>query len=171
MVFGLFAKKEKVVEQESANEQVFVAPGTSIRYRPELIDNLKRDHKDLLGIYTEIKQAADLGKYDVVSVKLNNFRSRLQDHLLTENVHLYIYISHLMNSDALNSELIMGFRKEMDQIAKVALNFLSKYESIARDKKLQSEFGDELATVGQVLGERIQREESTLYPMYSTSLY
>jgi regulator of sigma D len=54
----------------------------------------------------------------------------------------------------------------MDGIAKVAMNFLKKYEAIGVDKELAGAFAKDFATIGQVLGARIQKEEQVLYPLY-----
>lgn len=146
--------------------QTGTAPGTGIRYSPSLIDELKRDHKQLLATYTAIKAAFDQGDYVRVSAKLAEFRIGLQGHLLTENVRFYIYLDRVHGQDEMNSDLIRGFRKEMDGIGRAALNFLKKYEMIGVDKELAGAFAKDFAEIGTVLGERIQREESTLYPLY-----
>ena len=142
------------------------APGTGIRYSPTLIDELKKDHKQLLATYMAIKASFDGGDYRTVSAKLNEFRIGLQGHLLTENVRFYIYLDRVHGQDEMNSDLIRGFRREMDGIGRTALNFLKKYETIGVDKELAGAFAKDFAEIGTVLGERIQREESVLYPLY-----
>ncbi|WP_127477826.1 hemerythrin domain-containing protein [Sulfurivermis fontis] len=167
-MFDFFKKKgeSKQDAPAAATPQYNTAPGTEIRYHPELIDQLKSDHQALLGLYGEIKAAFDEGDYAAVSQKLDAFRSGLQSHLLTENVRLYIYLDRCLANDETNSELIRGFRREMDGIAKVAMNFLKKYEAIGVDKELAGAFAKDFATIGQVLGQRIQKEEQVLYPLY-----
>lgn len=158
------AGSSRANERQAA--QAGTAPGTGIRYSPTLIDELKSDHKQLLGIYTAIQTAFDKGDYVTVSAKLNEFRIGLQGHLLTENVRFYIYLDRVHGQDEMNSDLIRGFRKEMDGIGRAALSFLKKYETIGVDKELAGAFAKDFAAIGAVLGERIQREESTLYPLY-----
>lgn len=167
-MFDFFKKKGEAKNEAPAPtaQQYNTAPGTEIRYHPELIEQLQSDHRKLLGIYGEIQQAFDAGDYALVSQKLDAFRSGLQGHLLTENVRLYIYLDRCLASDETNSDLIRGFRREMDGIAKVAMNFLKKYEAIGVDKELAGAFAKDFATIGQVLGERIQKEEQVLYPLY-----
>jgi regulator of sigma D len=146
------------------------APGTEIRYSPTLIDELKRDHQQLLAIYMAIKAHFDSGNYAGVSAKLNEFRIALQGHLLTENVRFYIYLDRVHGQDEMKSELIRGFRREMDGIGRAALAFLKKYETIGVDKDLANAFAKDFAEIGVVLSERIQREESVLYPLYVPAL-
>ena len=114
----------------------------------------------------DIKTAFEGGDYEEVAKKLVHFRSSLQAHLLTENVRLYIYLSHRLANDEINSELIHEFRREMDAIARVAMNFLKKYDTIGVDKELAGAFAKDFATIGQVLTERIEKEERVLYPLY-----
>lgn len=167
-MFGFFKKKSNSSETTEASPQaeVHTAPGTQIRYSPDLIASLQNDHQTLLGLYGEINTAFEEKRYADVSSMLTTFRSGLNAHLLTENVRLYIYLDRSLAGDATSSELIHGFRKEMDEIAKVALGFLRKYEAIGVDEDLADHFATDFATIGKVLVERIQKEESTLYPLY-----
>lgn len=170
-MFGLFKKKRNAQEEktnETAN-QYNTAPGTEIRYSPELIDLLKQDHKQLLSLYTDVQNAFERNEFAAVSEKLEKFKSNLQSHLLTENIRLYIYLDRCLANDASNSELIRGFRREMDEIAKVAMKFLNKYSAIGVDEQLAGHFAEDFATIGKVLGERIDKEENVLYPLYLPS--
>lgn len=174
-MFGLFRNKDTKTEEpqspptESQPAQVITAPGTEIRFSPTLIDELKHDHQQLLGIYTTIKAHFDQGDYVAVSQQLNDFRYGLHSHLLTENVRLYIYLERMLGHDEMNSDLIRGFRREMDGIGKTALNFLKKYEAIGVDKELAVPFAKDFAAIGAVLTERIKKEENVLYPLYMSS--
>jgi hemerythrin-like domain-containing protein len=164
-MFGFFKKKSNNNEA-APQEEVHTAPGTQIRYSPELIDSLQQDHQTLLGLYGDINTAFEEKRYADVSAMLITFKSGLNAHLLTENIRLYIYLEHALVGDTISSELIHGFRKEMDEIAKVALGFLKKYETIGVDEDLAAHFAIDFATIGRVLVERIQKEENTLYPLY-----
>lgn len=167
-MFGFFKKKSTDNEAvATAPEPVHnTAPGTQIRYSPDLIASLQNDHQTLLNLYGEINTAFAEKRYADVSAMLTTFRGGLNAHLLTENVRLYIYLDRSLAGDATSHELIHGFRKEMDDIAKVALGFLRKYEAIGVDEDLAGHFATDFATIGKVLVERIQKEENTLYPLY-----
>lgn len=143
-----------------------VAPGTAIRYNPELIDGLKRDHQMLLSQFGVIVKASEAGDYEAVANGLETFRVAIQSHLLMENVRLYIYLEHQLANDAASHELIHNFRHEMDGIGKALVSFLAKYKDIRVDHNLLASFGRDVEAVGKVLVDRIQREESTLYPLY-----
>ena len=166
-MFGLFKKKKTILEtaREEKTEYSY-APGTQIRYAPELIDKLKDDHQILLSIFGEIKAAFDSVNYSLVTLKLKDFKTALMDHLLTENVRLYIYMTRSFADDEVNGELVKGFRSEMNDIAKVVMTFLTRYETLGVDETLAATFSKDLDAIGGALAARIEREESTLYPLY-----
>lgn len=142
------------------------APGTMIRYDPELVRGLKQDHQLLLDIYGSIRKAAAAGDLASVQTRLEHFRIVLQDHLLKENVRLYVYLEHMLQADPTSHEMMHGFRHEMDGIGKTVVGFLNRYKFIAGNPSLAAAFAVELDSIGQALGARIRREEETLYPMY-----
>ena len=142
------------------------APGTAIHHDPALIAGLKRDHELLLEIFGAIGQASKAGDLAGVQKRLEHFRIALQDHLLKENVRLYVYLEHLLRGDPTSHQLMHGFRHEMDDIGRAVVAFLGKYKGIAAHPELAASFANDLAGVGQALAGRIRREEDTLYPMY-----
>ena len=135
-MFDFFRRKDQPdaeTNDSTPQTESHTAPGTQIRFDPELIDKLKGDHQAVIALYSNIQNAFNEKDYAAVSQMLNDFRSALQGHLLTENVRLYIYLDYQLRSDETNAELIRGFRREMDGIAKTAMNFLKKYEAIGVD--------------------------------------
>lgn len=166
-MFELFRKKEKKQEPPAGeNIEYPAAPGTEIRYSPDLVGELTGEHRQLVGLYGDIQSAFDQEDYDRVSELLETFRGILQGHLLTENIRLYIYLERNFSRDETNAELIREFRREMDGIGKTVMNFLRKYEAIGVDRDLSAAFGRDFAELGRVLTRRIEREETTLYPLY-----
>ena len=170
-MFGFFKKKKDndTATSGATQHEGSTAPGTEIHYSPELIGSLQSDHQTILALYSDIANAFKEKRYHDVSSMLEDFKSGLSAHLLTENIRLYIYLDRSLASDPTSSELIRGFRKEMDDIAKVALGFLKKYETIGVDEDLASHFATDFETIGKVLVERIKKEENTLYPLYMPS--
>lgn len=166
----LFGKKAPPAAQpvvpEPAPVQAKHAPGTNIGYSPDLIAHLEADHQKLLQIFTAIGAAFNAGDLAGTAQRLEDFRGAIQAHLLTENVRLYIYLEHALAQDADSHALIHEFRLEMDGIGKAVLAFLGKYRQMETQPNLAASFGNDLGAVGNVLVERIKREESTLYPLY-----
>lgn len=176
----LFGKKEHVQSVASTPSQApaapqappadaaqAVAPGTAIRYHPELVGKLRHDHQLLLQRFTLTQAAARIGDVVQAAQHLDEFRVLLQGHLLTENVRLYVYLEHALAKDGPSHPLIRSFRHEMDDIGKAVVAFLSDYRDLAQHPEFAKEFSQALDGIGKVLVERIRREEETLYPLYS----
>ncbi len=162
MLFDLFKRKKR----EGSDSSEYSAPGTEIRYSPDLIDQLLAEHKELLKIFSDIQKSFEEGDYRRTSKFLSQFRSALQSHLLTENIRLYVYLEHALACDDMNYELMRDLRREMEGIGRSAMNFLRKYEAIGVDRDLAAHFAKDLETVGSILTQRIQKEEKVLYPLY-----
>lgn len=172
-MFDFLFRKSRPVDQGAAavppppaKSPQAAAPGTAIRYHPELIGQLKHDHQALLALFGSIQAAFREGRLQAVVEHLDAFRAAIQSHLLIENVRLYIYLEHQLANDAASHQLIHDFRHEMDGIGKAVVGFLAKYRDLIRDTNLAASFGRDLEAVGKVLVDRIQREEATLYPLY-----
>jgi hypothetical protein len=143
------------------------APGTQIRHDPQLIVALKTDHQRLLATFHDIAAASTAGNLAVVQHLLGQFQTMIMDHLLKENVRLYVYLEHLLQNDAVSHEMMHGFRHEMDVIGRVVVGFLGKYKEIGGRPELAAAFATDLKGIGEALVARIKREEDILYPMYS----
>ncbi|HFC30113.1 MAG TPA: hemerythrin domain-containing protein [Oceanospirillales bacterium] len=167
IMFKFFKRQSS--KTQSRQQSTHMAPGTQICYIPNLVENLRKDHKALLNIFGKIKSSFEAGKFRKVEKNLKTFRRLLTDHLLTENVRLYIYLGHEFAQDEVTSDLVKEFKSEMNQISKVVMAFLTKYETIGVNKGLSESFNKDLNAIGQALTERIQREENTLYPLYMPS--
>ena len=169
LIFGKHSKAKPAPKTELApppEAAQVVAPGTSIHYHPEIIEQFKHDHRELLRIYTGIKAAIAAQDLPRCAELLEDFRHTLHGHLLSENVRLYIYLEHALASDPTSHELMHSFRHEMDDIGKAVVAFLERYRHLAEHPEQLPQFAHELDGIGKVLVERIKREEETLYPLY-----
>ncbi len=153
-------------KRPEVQEAVRYAKGTAIRYDEYLVDKLKDDHQELLRQYTEIGNSVDKRDYKKCNEILGRFKARLTDHLLNENVKLYVFLDCHMENDEMNAALVRSFRQEMDKIGKVVMDFLRRYQKLTVSDANAKEFKQELSNIGNVLVDRINREESTLYSMY-----
>ena len=144
-----------------------VIPGTTLTYDAMLVRQLHEDHKELLGLYGDIKQYLDKKDYHQVQIHLKEFSSLLREHLLLENLKLYVYLSNALACDQENLEIMIEMRKEMGRIGKTVNQFLTRYtqekpwtiaEKIA--------FSIAFQQIGTVLSQRITKEEERLYPLY-----
>ncbi len=86
---------------------------------PGFIEAPKHDHRPLPGIIGSIRQARQAsraGDLPGLQKRVERFRIALQDHLLKEDVRLYVYRLHLLQSDAISNDLMHGFRRERDRL-------------------------------------------------------
>lgn len=143
------------------------APGTHIHHDSELIASLKDDHQKLLKTFQAIGAASFAGELGKVQSLLGQFQTMIMDHLLKENVRLYVYLEHLLANDSVSHQMMHGFRHEMDGIGRVVVGFLEKYKTISQHPELAESFPADLQGIGEALVARIKREENILYPMYS----
>jgi hemerythrin-like domain-containing protein len=143
------------------------APGTYINHDADLILSLKEDHQKLLKTFQSISAASFAGELGKVQSLLGQFQTLIQDHLLKENVRLYVYLEHQLKNDPVSHQMMHGFRHEMDGIGRVVVGFLEKYKAIGQHPDLADSFSTDLRTIGEALVARIKREEDILYPMYS----
>lgn len=139
--------------------------GRGLSFHADLIPKLLDDHRVVLGIYGRVLEGVAAKDWVGVSKLLHQFRTGLQDHLLDEAVRLYVYLQRAVEDEA-SEELIRGFRTEMERIGRVVVKTLDRFEHLEGSAQLQELFENEWRSLGVVLGDRIAREEKTLYPLY-----
>ncbi|MDR2220851.1 MAG: hemerythrin domain-containing protein [Methylobacillus sp.] len=138
----------------------------SIRYDPELVGNLREDHKQLVAMYKALGDDVRAGVYTKIPHALLAFKTRLDAHLLIENVRFYVYLEQSMADDHENLALIRGFRSEMNKIARGVVEFVRRYQSTTVTTDNVDTFIEEYGAVGTLLAMRIEHEESNLYTLY-----
>lgn len=167
-MFGMFKKKEETRDRQTAPGTPAPNPEGGIRYYPDLIKELVGDHRKLHALREHIFDSFTRRDSTAIAKDLKEYGTLVRNHLLTENMRLYIYLQQNMAGDEVNTALVRSFRKEMDGIARTALDFLDRYKNI--ETKSASElvsFTQELDKIGSIVDERMQREEETLYPLYA----
>jgi hypothetical protein len=145
------------------------APGTNIGYDPLLIKRLQFDHKRMLELYTQTQVLLTTQDFNGVKRKLGELRIILQDHLMMANVKFYIYLSRQLAGDAEKSAIINEYRRDMVSSSREIMDFLRTYSSVRLDDSFANTFQIELLGIGASLVKRIEREQTTLFPMYKSS--
>lgn len=140
--------------------------GFGIAYDPQLVDSLKRDHGDLVKLFGAIGDEAQRGNFQQIPQMLMAFKVHLEGHLIAENVRFYNYVENSLQGDVESTNLVRSFRREMNAIARGVVDFVKKYQISAFDQQMREEFLADYKTVGGLLVQRIEREESSLYPLY-----
>jgi hypothetical protein len=142
-----------------------MAPGTEIRYDPELIPHFVDTHRGLSALVTRVKAKAVDGKYFETTQLLRQFKTAIFRHFLEENVRFYTYLAYCLKNDMEGSGKMADMRREMGEIGRAITRFLKTYETgIGADnaEPFLREFDDVIA----MLTDRIQREEGSLYTLY-----
>lgn len=141
-------------------------PARPIAYDADLVPALKQDHHDLVALFSEIGHCARLDRFDDIPSLLTRFKMDLEAHLIAENVRFYNYVERALEGDSENTMLIRSFRREMNAIARGVVDFVKKYQLAGFDPEKRAAFMEDYRTVGDLLAQRIQREEASLYPLY-----
>ena len=169
---GLFSnwfkgRKDTSITPATSVLQYSRPPERSIVYDPGLVDSLKHDHTELVAMYGQLGQDVKDGQFHRIPNALLAFKTRLEAHLLIENVRFYVYVEQSLSGDSENMALIRGFRREMNSIARGVVEFVRRYQNtrVGADNSLL--FMREYEEVGQLLVMRIEREEHNLYPLYA----
>ncbi|QSX78264.1 hemerythrin domain-containing protein [Agrilutibacter solisilvae] len=169
---GLFSnwfKGRKYDTAASSAEPITYArlPERNIRYDPGLVDSLKHDHTELVSMYGQLGQDVKDGQFQRIPNALLAFKTRLEAHLLIENVRFYVYLEQAIAGDSDNMALIRDFRREMNTIARGVVEFVRRYQQTRVTPENSLNFIREYDEVGKLLVMRIEREEGNLYPLYA----
>jgi len=144
-------------------------PARAPMFDSRLVESLKHDHGELVQLFEQIGRLIDGQRFDLIPSQLVAFKTRLEAHLLTENVRFYNYVEHSLRDDHENLVLIRDFRREMNSIARAVVEFVKKYQRLGVDQSMQVAFVVDYRAVGGLLVQRIEREEGNLYPLYQPS--
>lgn len=142
-----------------------------IRYDAQLVPRLREDHAELLSTFSRVHVLLSEGRFEEIPAALKKFKTRLEGHLLTENVRFYNYVEQQLADDPVNIDIIREFRKEMNSIARTVVGFLKKYMATGVDQSNFNAFRKEYQAIGQALHDRIEREERDLYALYTPPEY
>ena len=164
---GLFSKLFGNSEQQApprAQQQQY-APGTEIPYDGQLISRFKGHHQSLLKLFNNISLAVKEHDYEQIMQALKKFVNVLEQHVLEENLKLYVYLQKCIHDDDHN-EMISDMKLEMAQISREVRSFVRHHLQFGVNAVNIEKFGHDLNGIGAALVDRIQREEDALYPLY-----
>lgn len=143
---------------------------SGVQHHSTLVTQLVGDHRQLLESFGVLKKAAEAR--DVVAFKqaLQGFKALLVPHVLEEAIRLYTYMRQEFKTrgDANNYQLVNGYKSEMKGIGDAAVHFVETYSAAADDAIDFQKVCASLHEIGHLLGDRIRREESELYPLYQS---
>ncbi|MBL8297490.1 MAG: hemerythrin domain-containing protein [Rhodanobacteraceae bacterium] len=139
------------------------------RYDALLVPQLTHDHRELVRSYEQIGLLPERDRWDLLPEQLLAFKAQLEAHLLAENVRFYNYVEYSLRDDEENFKLIRDFRREMNAITRGVIEFVKKYQQPLVRSNDRGAFIADYRQVGELLVQRIEREEGSLYPLYQNS--
>ncbi len=158
--------QKKAINNNTESTSFIPLPGTELNFYPDLIENLKDDHQNLLSIYSEMGDALEKENFNRLAELFNQFKVQLHRHILKENLKLYIYLTHAITNDQKSLNTIRELKSEMQKIGRAVNKFLEHYSQMPWTEEQKNSFPEEFNTTGSILVDRIEREEKNLYPLY-----
>ncbi len=162
-----FRKKPAAGSQPGtqAHEPGKYAPGTNIAYDPGLIDRFKGQHQVLSRLCSELSIAAQGHDFERVMEKLRRFAQMLEQHLLEENLRFYVYLGKCLG-DGDDQEYVVSLQRDMKQIGREVRAFARRYIEQGVGAGNVAEFRKELHGASELLSDRLQTEEESLFDFY-----
>ncbi len=137
-----------------------------VSFDPGLIDKLIKDHKKLIKILGIISNSRSPEQLPGIPRQLRAFKLALQTHLVVENVRFYTYVQLKLKANSENMMFVKDLKLEMDRIAHTVVKFTNHYTSSGINKNNAKIFFAELDALGEMLTNRIEAEENSLYTLY-----
>jgi hemerythrin-like domain-containing protein len=138
----------------------------AIAYYPNLIEDLEREHRELLSALSSMSKSVQIRNLKRFKEYLAVFKNLLVEHLLKEAVKLYIYLRQTLKAHPAESALVSRYKKEMDGLGVEVLRFIDHYLPKSATEIDVAALKAELVDVANLLKDRLSREETELYPLY-----
>lgn len=138
-----------------------------MKYDPMLIPQLVQEHHGLLRLFGEIQESHAANDFSALKRALQKFQLALNLHLAQENASFYAYLRKNLPRSTEQHNTMTQFWDEMQDIGKVVTTFLRTYNHADFTPDLHGAFGRELQAIGAALTSRIEREEASLYKLYT----
>ncbi len=126
----------------------------------KLIEEFKSDHVEISDIFREVTVLGITSEES--RKKLFHAKSKLIAHLKKEDEEFYPILWKEAETNQNLKQKLESFANEMEAITITILAFFEKYS----DVKLENDFENEFTDIYLALTNRINNEESTLYPEY-----
>lgn len=150
-----------------ASDREIVMDKQGVAYDNELIDGLRQEHETLIEQFGFIlKSGYEPGDLELLCENLGEFKRLFQSHLATENVKLFGYLEQKMKQHTPEVDLMLSFRREINECSKMVISFCKKYARPIDALVLHDTFKDDYRDAGQALIHRVQFIEKEMYSLY-----
>lgn len=131
------------------------------------LDMLKRQHKDILAVISNIEKLIANGNLDnnakEISYNLNTLSGKLKIHLLSEDKFLYPQLMNSSKEDVWNTA--HAFNYEMGSVAESFASFVQRYNVPGKILNNKEGFIAESKIIFDMIRNRIDKEDHKLYPL------
>ena len=139
-------------------------------YDPSLIGALKSDHQDIIAAYNKVLKTARSGNYTALHLLLIEFSILCTNHHQMEDIRIYGYLKTLASNKSLvEQKVVAEFSLEMKEISTSIYASVFQSPNVPVNDETADAFIKEFSLMGFNLQDRIEREESILYPIYKQS--
>ncbi len=125
-----------------------------------LIEELKKDHSEIVAILKEVKELGILSKEG--QAKLLSAKAHLLKHLNKEDEQLYPVLRKKAEENKQLQDALDLCAMDMENVSRAVQEFFDKYSRGVSGKELQKEFENLFAA----LDKRVRNEEDILYDEY-----
>ena len=141
-----------------------------IQHHSALVDQLQGEHRLLLQAFGALKKTSEADDASAFKLALQHFKALLVPHLLEEAVRVYSYLRQELKvrGSPADFQRVNAYKREMGDIGDAALQFVETYATTPDDAIVFAQVRSALHEIGLLLGDRIRREESELYPLYQS---
>ncbi len=167
-VFPLENKKQENINIKSTKPQENIKTNSNIIKKTDstLIKTLKQQHKQISDVLIKIKTSGFTSKE---SLKLlQESKKLLLKHLELEDKELYPVLFEKAENDANFKQTLKIFGEEMTKIKDFVIDFYNNYSDITSINK--NSFYKDISKFIVTLSDRINKEESVLYNIYTNYL-
>jgi hemerythrin-like domain-containing protein len=131
-----------------------------------LIETLQVQHAEIARRVQCVNDALNRGSMSDICVELDGLRAVLRTHLAMEDARLYPALTRAAEQTQLEvpAKVARTYEHNMQTISVAVEAFLERYgHAFSLD-----DFRRDWALVSQLLADRIESEEATLYPLYNS---
>lgn len=165
-MLSLAPHRTETTTELAARTHIGPAAIDPLLYDPNLIASLKSDHVSLRDTLHEIEDYVLHHQFAKIPDMLLLFGDALQSHLAEEREYFYRRVAICVMDDPAKSAFLQRTNTHMEGIARQVMLFTKHYKSIAVSRVNKDAFRHDLEVVAQLLDDRIELEETSLYELY-----
>lgn len=137
----------------------------------QIISHLRSEHKAIYRAATYIQQCALYDDWKEVGLCLNQFKNILTDHLIHENLYLYLKPQISKSKSANLQAMLKSHEINLNHTTQSLIELISEFESSEQsdDKKTRKSFRKVFMDLNDEMSDQMNKEETLLYPVFLLS--